>query len=104
MSSNNENRKEIIKKYLHDKGIKANSKGYKALFYAILEASEHPELSCSELFESAAAILSSESQKAIDGKTAYRNAHYAIKNTRGGSYDGGPYDFIKSCSIELESM
>ena len=104
MSSNDAMRKDVIKKYLHEQGIKANSKGYKALFYAILEASNHPEMSCSELFEAAASILSNEGQKKVDGKTAYRNAHYAIKNTRGGSYNGGPYDFIKICSIELESM
>ena len=104
MSSNDANRKEIVMKYLREKGIKANSKGYKALFYAILEASHYPDKSCSELFDAAALELSSEGLKKIDGKTAYRNAHYAIKNTRNGSYDGGPYDFIKSCSIGLESM
>lgn len=97
-------RKNAIKKYLSENGIRANSKGYKALFYAILEASYHPEMSCSELFDNAAKTLSAEGSKTIEGNTAYRNAHYAIKNTRNGAYEGGPYDFIKSCSIDLETM
>ena len=99
-----ENRRSAITKYLSDNGIKANSKGYKPLFYAILEASHNPDMSCLELFDAAAAILSKESSKHIDGRGAYRNAHYAIKNSKNGSYEGGPYDFIKSCSIGLENM
>ena len=99
-----EAKKNAIKQYLSDNGIRANSKGYKALFYAILEATVHPEFSCSELFDEAAKVLSLENGKEVDGKTSYRNAHYAIKNTRNGAYEGGPYDFIKSCSVNLESM
>ncbi len=99
-----ENRKAAIMKYLSDNGVKANAKGYKPLYYAILEASYHPDMSCLELFDAAAGNLSKESSKAMSGKTAYRNAHYAIKNTKNGSYKGGPYDFIKSCSVALENM
>ena len=97
-------RKSAIKQYLTSNGIRANSKGYKVLFYAILQASYYPEMSCSDLFEEAARILSAESPKPVDASKAYRNAHYAIKNSKNGAYEGGPYAFIKSCSIELESM
>ena len=97
-------RKAIISQYLSDNGIKANSKGYKALYFAILEASYHPELGCLELFEAVSSQLSKENGKPVDGRGAYRNAHYSIKNSKKGSYDGGPYDFIKSCSVKLESM
>ncbi len=97
-------RKNAIKQYLSDNGIRATSKGYKALFYAILQASYYPELSCSELFNEAAKTLSAESSKPVDGAMAYRNAHYALKNTKNGSYSGGPYDFVKSFSINFESL
>lgn len=98
-----EKRKEAIKKYLQDNGIKPNSKGYRPLYYAILEASHHPDKTCSELFDNAASILSGDG-KPVSQSIAYRNAYYAIKHSRNGSYDGGPYDFIKSCSVELETM
>ena len=99
-----EKRKDAIKKYLSENGIKPNSRGYKPLFYAILEASNYPDRSCNELFDNVAEILSKEGVRAVTSKSIYRNAYYAIKHSKNGSYEGGPYDFIKSCSIELESM
>lgn len=101
---NEEKRKQAIKRYLADKGIKPSSRGYKALFYAILEASCEPDKPCMELFDVAARAMSSESSNQFSGDRAYRNANYAIKNSKNGSYEGGLYEFIKSCSIELESM
>ncbi len=97
-------KKEIIMRYLLDNGIKPNSKGYKLLFYAILEAASYPDRSCTELFDGLASMLSNEYNKVVTPQNAYRNAYYAIKNSRNGSYNGGPFDFIKSCSIELEKM
>lgn len=104
MSATDNRKKAYIRDYLSDSGIKANSKGYKALYYAILEAVEHPGYSCSELFEKAAEKLSAENKDAVTGHVAYRNAQYAIKNSMNGGYVGGPYTFIKSCSVKLEIM
>ena len=66
MSATDNRKKAYIRDYLSDSGIKANSKGYKALYYAILEAVEHPGYSCSELFEKAAEKLSAENKKTIE--------------------------------------
>ena len=86
-----------IKQYLSDKGIPTSSAGYKALYCAILVASENPSYSCNEIFTQVGKILYKDSS--VTWRKAYKNAHYAI---RGTGYAHGPFTFVKDCSVGLE--
>ena len=102
MNSHDEMRKERITEYLKKMGISTSCSGYKALFSAIMIASRKPELSCAEIFSETALELIGPSVTKEQEKTIYGNAYYAIKHNKSVKYEGGPFNFIKDCSVELE--
>ena len=95
-------KKEKVNEYLKKMGISTSCSGYKVLFNAIIIASLKPELSCAEIFDEVANDMYGVDASADQKKTCYRNAYYAIKHCKNVHYEGGPLNFIKDCSIELE--
>lgn len=92
-----EAKKNAVRAYLKENEVSPTAAGYNVLLYVIIKASEEPNFSCRQLFDSyAKEVLKKDGQS----KTAYKNANYAIKHS--ASKSKSTFRFIKDCSVSLE--